>query len=352
MIRVNTSARAQYPDHPFINAQDKFANIFGTSSLVAIAVVVENGNIFTPDTLEVINRVTNALDGQSYDTHTAEREKLRKELEAAGQLSREQILTELDRHYPPYPVNHDQVASIAHGSTRVTQIQPDGSIESTVLMEEVPDDQKGANKIREVVRQNPPLIYGRLVSLDEKAALVTAGFVTDRLNQREIYKAVFDYVQDIKAKEETDNIKIYISGLPIAVGWIQRHAAEIVGYTVGTVIMVFLLLLAYFRRLHGVLIPFVAAIITVIWGLGFTGWTNIAFDPLVLVIPMIITARAVSHTVQMAERFFEDYELLLPVYKDPQTSPRSRPPRSPWPRFWSPARSASWSTSAVCSSSW
>ena len=80
----------------------------------------------------------------------------------------------------------------------------------------------------------------------------------------------------------------------------------------------FVLLLAYFRRLHGVLIPFVAAIITVIWGLGFTGWTNIAFDPLVLVIPMIITARAVSHTVQMAERFFEDYELLLPVYKDPQ----------------------------------
>ena len=58
---------------------------------------------------------------------------------------------------------------------------------------------------------------------------MTAGFVTDRLNQREIYKAVFDYVQDIKAKEETDNIKIYVSGLPIAVGWIQRHAAEIVG---------------------------------------------------------------------------------------------------------------------------
>src|SRR5262245_65899297 len=42
VVRVNTSARAQYPDHPFINAQDKFANIFGTSSLVAIAVVVRS----------------------------------------------------------------------------------------------------------------------------------------------------------------------------------------------------------------------------------------------------------------------------------------------------------------------
>ena len=76
-----------------------------------------------------------------------------------------------------------------------------------------------------------------------------------------------------------------------------------------TVLATFGLLLAYFRRLHGVLIPFIAAIATAIWGLGFTGWMGITFDPLVLVIPMIITARAVSHTVQMAERFFEDYEL-------------------------------------------
>ena len=33
---------------------------------------------------------------------------------------------------------------------------------------------------------------------------------------------------------------------------------------------------------------------------------------------MIITARAVSHTVQMAERFFEDYEVMLPRLGDPK----------------------------------
>src|SRR5690606_20721434 len=85
-----------------------------------------------------------------------------------------------------------------------------------------------------------------------------------------------------------------------------------------TVITVFALLLAYFRRLHGVLIPFIAAVATAIWGAGFTGWMGITFDPLVLVIPMIITARAVSHTVQMAERFFEDYLILMPQIGDPE----------------------------------
>ena len=62
----------------------------------------------------------------------------------------------------------------------------------------------------------------------------------------------------------------------------------------------------------------IAATMTTIWGLGFTGWADITFDPLVLVIPMIITARATSHTVQMAERFFEDYEVMLPRYPRPE----------------------------------
>src|SRR5262249_59356394 len=79
---------------------------------------------------------------------------------------------------------------------------------------------------------------------------------------------------------------------------------------------IFFLLWASFRRWHGVLIPMIAAFVTVIWGTGFTGWVGIQFDPLVLVIPMLITARAVSHTVQMAERFFEDYERLYPIYGD------------------------------------
>ena len=38
-VDVDTHARAQWPDHPFINAQDKFKNTFGGSSTVAIAVV-------------------------------------------------------------------------------------------------------------------------------------------------------------------------------------------------------------------------------------------------------------------------------------------------------------------------
>jgi predicted RND superfamily exporter protein len=102
------------------------------------------------------------------------------------------------------------------------------------------------------------------------------------------------------------------------VGWVIKHAYEILLFVVLTVVMIFALLWAYFRRWHGVFIPLIAAMMTVVWGLGFTGWMKLTFDPLILVIPMIITARAVSHTVQMAERFFEDYEVHAPRIGNPQ----------------------------------
>jgi predicted RND superfamily exporter protein len=350
VVRVDTSARAQWPEHPFIHAQDKFAKKFGTSSLAAMGVVVRDGNIFTPDTLKRLHEITRRLDGVGYDSHVEERDALRDKLSEEG-MSDEEVLKELDRRYPPYPVNHDQVRSLAHSSTRAIQIEPDGSITSDVLMKKVPETQEEAEKLREVVLQNPPFIYGRLVSWDEQGALVSAGFITDRLSNSQVYTAVFNHVQAIKTEFEDPacaaatnpsyatsiwnavkrvfvtaetkadwpegcNLQIFVTGEPIHVGWIIKHALEIGIYVILTTIMIFALLLAYFRRLHGVLIPFVAAVITVIWGTGFTGWTGITFDPLVLVIPMIITARAVSHTVQMAERFFEDFEVLSPRYAD------------------------------------
>ena len=244
---------------------------------------------------------------------------MRDALDDAG-LQPRKIQRLLDAAYPPYPVNHYQIRSVTASNTRVVQIEAAGDIETSVLMRKVPETQEEADEIGARVRQNPPFIYGRLVSLDQMGALVTAGFVTDRLSNRETFMAVFNHVQQIKADEETDNVKVYVSGFPMLVGWILVHAFEITLFLVLTVVMIFVLLWAYFRRWHGVLIPAVAALATTIWGLGFTGWVGITFDPLILVIPTIITARAVSHTVQMAERFFEDYEILLPALGDPEAA--------------------------------
>jgi predicted RND superfamily exporter protein len=365
-VRINTSARALFPDHPYIHAQDKFSRIFGSSSLVAIAVVVKDGTIFTPERIQKIREITRRLDGIGFDSHTDERDELRDQLEELNYTAEEagdtppytvqDIRDVLDNKYPPYPVNHNQINSIAHGSTRVIQIEADGALTQEMLMKKAPETQEEANELRELVRQNPPVIFGRLVSRDEKGALITAGFVTDRLSNSQVYMAVFNHVQGIKEEFEDPacrsaehanffrrhlsrltgalerlfigassdsswpegcELQIFVSGQPIQVGWVIKHAYEILVFVILTVVTIFGLLWLYFRRWHGVVIPAIAAMMTVVWGLGFTGWMGLDFDPLILVIPMIITARAVSHTVQMAERFFEDYEVHAPRIGDP-----------------------------------
>ena len=238
VVRIDTNARDQWPEHPFINAQDKFAAKFGSATGVAIGLVVKEGTIFTPETLQKIDRITKAIDGveaseqlPSYDSQTDARDEYRavieEEAEAAGQtLTAFQIIKKLDQKFPPYPVNHDQVRSVTHRSTRVFEIQPDGAIENRLLVRKVPKTQEEADALREIVRQNPPVIFGRFVSYDEKAALITADFVTDRLSGREVYEAVFQHLLKIKEVEQDENHEIYLSGVPVLVGVSSANLAK------------------------------------------------------------------------------------------------------------------------------
>ncbi|MEE2702735.1 MAG: MMPL family transporter [Myxococcota bacterium] len=270
---MDTRARDQWPEHPFIHTSDKFTGRFGTASFVAISVVKTDGEVYDSDFLEKVKRITDAVDVAPN-------------------------------------VNHYQVSSLSHINTRVIRIEPDGSLTAEMLMEEVPEDEDELAAFKALVLQNPLLIYGRLISRDHTAALIQAGFITHRLDNREAYQALFDHMMKIKADEEADGTaKVYISGFPMVVGWTYIHVFEILYFLLATIVLLFFLLLAYFRRLHGVAIPMVAGLSTAIWGLGFTAWVGIALDPLILVIPLLITARSISHTIQMAERFFEDYEM-------------------------------------------
>ena len=176
-VRIDTEARAQWPDHPFIRAQDKFAGRFGGSSTVAMALVVKEGTIFNAKTLGKIAEMTKRLDGVGYDSQTDAREEVREQLEDQ-ELPPREIQKTLDILYPPYPVNHYQIRSVTANNTRVIQIEASGDIETQVLVKKLPKTQEEADAIGAKVRQNPPFIYGRLVSLDQQGALITAGFMS------------------------------------------------------------------------------------------------------------------------------------------------------------------------------
>jgi len=290
-VRIGGDPAALFPDHPYLRAQRSFADSFGGSSRVALVVRVEEGTIFRPEVLAALAGITAELDG-------------------AG----------LAEGAPPYPVDHDRVRSLTHPSTRVLRTLPDGAVEQRVAVPALPENEAEAEALRRRLEANPPTGYARLVSADARAALVSAGFVTGRLAPRAVQEGVFAHLRGIEARWQArvPGLRVFAAGRPVERGWVFEHTGEILGFVALTLAAILVLLWLFFRRWHGVLIPAVAAGATALWGLGFAGWVGIRFDPLVLVIPMLISARAISHTVQMAERFFEDYAEALPRLGDPR----------------------------------
>ncbi len=149
------------------------------------------------------------------------------------------------------------------------------------------------------------LVYGRLVSRDESAALVMAGFLEGRLD----YERIFDDIYELKRELEADGtVEVHLTGMPILVGWCFHYAPEILLIIAASLGVLIVLLGVYFRHWYGVVLPFSGAVVSAIWGLGFISLMDYQLEPLVLVIPMLITARAVSHSVQFVERFYEEYQ--------------------------------------------
>src|SRR5262249_55228205 len=121
----------------------------------------------------------------------------------------------------------------------------------------------------------------------------------------------FDYLYqrmtDLKKQLEDDNHRVYISGFPWLYTSIQRYVPEVGEVFVLTIAALTFLLWNYFRSWPGVWVPIFSGILSSIWALGMVPLLGLNLDPLVLVIPIFLSARALSHSVQSMDRYHEEY---------------------------------------------
>jgi len=339
--------------HEFMKIHNKYAGTFGGANNVMVMLEVKEGHIFTPETLTRIYRMTE----------------------------------ELDR---VYGVNHSQIDSIGHRTTRSLRVAAGGTMRSEPVMTVPPKTEEQANEVRHVVH-NTESIYGLLVSLDDKAALLKANFIEGRLDYRRIFTdinervvapfergyvgailsnkdesgampaAIVDVVypgtaadgklkagdvivavdgkpvanrveasaaiaahepgqeakltvkrgdttEDVTITVPEPDLVISVAGEPRLYGWVYEYAGEAKWIFLTTTILTWILLYLYFHDWRGALRPTITGVISAIWGLGFINLIGLPFDPLALVIPFFITARAVSHSVQMHDRYYEEFE--------------------------------------------
>jgi uncharacterized protein len=252
--------------HPYIAIHNRFSGTFGGANNVMIMLEVKEGSIFTPETLNKVWRMTEGLD-------------------------------------KVYGVNHNQIDSIAHRTVRYLKVAAGGTMRAQPVMLEPVKTEEEAAAIRRIVH-NAENIYGILVSLDDKAALIRANFIEGRLDYRRIFHEVNDNAVDPFVDANT---QVYVAGEPRLYGWVYDYAGEATYIFAATTILLWGLLYIYFKDWRGALRPTISGVFAAIWGLGFIHLIGLALDPLALVIPFFITARAVSHSVQMHDRYYETY---------------------------------------------
>ncbi|HVP30417.1 MAG TPA: MMPL family transporter [Myxococcota bacterium] len=300
--------------HPFVETYSRYRDVFGNANTVVVAVVAKQGDLYQTEVLRAVDRATELVDSSIVDPEV-NRRPASDFVAPAGAVARlvHAVVNGVDHLFATGEtgpgqtgVDHAQVASLTHITTRDPRVTQEGLLQSPLLVEEIPTTKDGLDDLRSRVRRNPA-VFGVLVSTDERAALVRAGFIESRVD----YAALFKHLQQTKRTLEADYpVEVWITGQPVLFGWTYAFASELLLIFALTIAVSTALLWLYFRRLYGILLPLLGAVVNVIWGLGFAAWLGFNLDPLVLVVPMLITARAISHSVQFVERFYEEYEAL------------------------------------------
>ena len=250
--------------HPYIAVHEKFKQSFGGSNVVTLMVQVRSGDIFNRKALGKVRAITREL--QQVDA-----------------------------------VNQFQIISIASKKLKNIRGSTEGMDFTPLMWPDLPKDDADIKRLRESVLSNP-LAYGSYVSIDQKAALITVDFHDHLVD----YGKVFTQVRAIADRAQGDGVKVAVVGTPMLFGWVSHYLPETLQIFLATIALLIVLLFVTARTWRGTLLPLVAGLVSAVWALGTARLIGFNVDPLVIVVAFLITARAISHSVQLVTRFDDE----------------------------------------------
>ncbi|MBH3426424.1 efflux RND transporter permease subunit [Pseudomonas alkylphenolica] len=268
-IEVRTVFEDMLPSrHEYVKTHEKFKDTFGGSNMVTIMFEVDQGDIFQTQVLEKVREVTLGL----------------REVSA---------------------VNPYQITSLASKKLKEVRASTAGIVSLPLMWPDLPQSAEAMAELKQAVLRNP-LVYGPYVSKDLQATLITVDFIDDQVD----YSKVFQEIRSLINRVDDGQVHIRVVGDPILYGWVGHYLPETFQLVGAALLVTLVMLFVLLRTWRGVLLPLLAGAVSASWALGICHLLNISFEPLVIVVAMLITSRAVSHSVQIVNRFDDELELL------------------------------------------
>lgn len=264
-IKAETSLEKMVPlDHPYIKNLMKHKDDLGLGNDIKIAVEAKDGDIFNVAYLEAVKNITDEV-----------------------------------FYFPG--VDRAKLKSLWTPTVRWSEVTKDGFQGG-----EVTQGYDGSAESMEILRSNILRSgqVGRLVADDFRSTIVQIPLLEgEKIN----YKELSDKLEELRVKHASSGkVDIHIVGFAKKVGDLIDGGIKIAFFFLAAAIITFILLFWDFRDSKSALIIVLCSITAVIWQLGIMNILGFGIDPYSMLVPFVVFAIAVSHSVQIVSAISQE----------------------------------------------
>jgi len=248
--------------HPYMKTFLDYQKDFGGANKVLVAVKNTRGEVFTPQAMAVLRKVS-------------------------------------DEVFFIEGVERSSVTSLFTSNVRYTEVVEDGFTGGNLVDSSYAGTEQQIAQARERTLKSDWV--GRIVSNDLSSAMVVANLQeTDpATGQRLDLQQVAKRLEQIRQENQTADISIHVIGFAKSIGDIADGASGVLVFFVIAFVITAVLLYWYCGSLMLTGWALICATVPVIWLLGLLPLLELTLDPMSILVPFLIFSIGVSHAVQM-----------------------------------------------------
>jgi predicted RND superfamily exporter protein len=270
-LSLNAAFEKMIPTkHEYIaNFLENRAELAGAGNTLRIAIETKNGTIFDPAYLDVVRQINDELF----------------------------LYPEVDRPF---------MKSLWAPSVRWTGVTEEGLDGGPVI----PDDYNGSPESLDQVRVNVERSgeIGQLIAANFQSSIILVP-LQDKLadtGERIDYNKLSQRLEDVRAKYETDDIKIHVTGFAKVVGDLLAGLQQVMLFFAMAIAICTAVLYWYTRCLRSTALVVTCSVVAVIWLLGLLPMLGYELDPYSVLVPFLVFAIGMSHGAQKMNGIMQD----------------------------------------------
>jgi len=249
--------------HPYMEIDERLREEFGAGLTAVIAVGVREGDVYRPEVLRKVARLTEGVAA------------------IPGVLP-------------------GSLMSLT--SPHVKALVPeDGAVRVAPLLEELPETPEALAALRAAVAAHP-MYLGTIVTRDDRGALVLADFAEDAPVE-DTTRAL----EALAARERDGTVEVHVGGQSAALAAVQAATRRIFPLLAVALVVIGLVHYEAFRTGQAVVLPLATAVTSVVWSMGFTSLLGVRLTPWTALTAILVLSVAAGHAVQILKRYYECY---------------------------------------------